>query len=183
MIKPRHFILTLASILSVIVFSTCKKYPEDPFISLRTIKMRMAAEWQIEKIEVNGENINYKYSDSLVPLNLTDFYFRFKFHLKDYGDRIPEIMFINKSSKNSHDAENTDVCGITFNLNPKTKFSIAGAPWTYVPQRDLISGNLLLKIWGAGKKWDIKRLYNKQMILEKNINGAIHRIYLKQTRS
>lgn len=172
-------------IITITCFTTCKKYPEDPFISLRTVKQRMTGEWQFEGLEINGEDVIYKYNDSLAPLSLNDFYFWFKFDLKNYGGggKIP-LLFVNKSTKNAHDAEDADVCGIGFVIQPKKskKFYITGS-WEYVVNKDPFSSKLIINLWGAGHDWNIKKLYKNKMVMQKEINGNTHRLYLKKIRS
>lgn len=183
--KPNYFLSIAVSVIFILCFTTCKKYPEDPFISLRTVKMRMEGEWQFEKIEINGEDVVYKYNDSLTPLRIDDFYFWFKFDLKNYGGGKTDILFVNKKTKNTHDAEDADVFGVGLAIHPKKlkQFWIANGAHPYVPQRDSFSSKILMNVWGAFQKWDIKRLYKKKMIMENEIDGSICRLYFKKTRS
>ena len=183
--KKTYILLFALSICLLIGYIGCKKYPEDPSISLLTMRTRMSGEWQFEKIEVNGEDIRYKYNDSLAPLTIDDFWFWFQFNITDYGSGKQNFMFINKQSKNEHDATNTDVCGIAFGVHPKKnkQIGIAQAPWKYIPHNDKIRSKILINILWRFQDWDIKRLYKKKMILESKINGIVYRLYFKQTRS
>jgi len=56
-----------------LLFSDCKKFPEDPFISLRTVRMRMQGEWMINKIQINGNDFTESYNDSLMNQQIPDF--------------------------------------------------------------------------------------------------------------
>ena len=183
--KKTYILLFTLSICLLIGYIGCRKYPEDPSISLLTMRTRMSGEWQFEKIEVNGEDIRYKYNDSLAPLTINDFWFWFQFKHTDFGSGKRNFMFINKQSKNEHDATNTDVCGIDFGVYPKKnkQFLIAGGPWDYIPHNDKIRSKILINIWGGFQKWDIMRLYKNKMIFEAEINGVVHRLYFIQTRS
>jgi hypothetical protein len=172
-------------VLSAMMFSTCKKYPEDDSISLMTVRTRMSGEWKFEKIEINNEDIKNQYNDSLAPLTIDDFWFWIQFRISDYGSGSRDFILINKQSKNKHDAKNTDVCGIDLQIYPKKnkQFSTGGGPWNYIPHNDKFSSKILLNIFGRFQTWDIKKLYNNKMILERNSNGVKYRLYLIQTRN
>lgn len=177
-------LLLLISLVAVL-FTTCKKYPEDDSISLLTMRSRMNGEWQIERIETNGEDIKYRYNDSLAPLTIDDFWFWIQFRISDYGSGSRDFIFINKQSKNKQDAKNTDVCGIDLQIYPKKnkQFSTGGGPWNYISHTDKFSSKILLNIIGRFQTWDIKKLYNNKMILERNTNGVKYRLYFIQTRN
>ncbi|MCA6437485.1 MAG: hypothetical protein IM600_10280 [Bacteroidetes bacterium] len=53
----------------LITHSNCRKFKEDPFISLKTVKTRMKGEWKVRKLELNGEDVIHKYNDSIAPKN------------------------------------------------------------------------------------------------------------------
>lgn len=68
----------LAMLLFVFVFESCKKGEDDPFLSLRSRKSRVAGEWQLKKglLTVHSEKAGastheiYEYADD--KLNYTD---------------------------------------------------------------------------------------------------------------
>lgn len=70
-----HIIPIVAFALTILLFTSCKKYEEGPALSLRSKKSRLANTWQRERKLVNG---------SEVALNTTDQSYRLT--LKKNGD-------------------------------------------------------------------------------------------------
>ena len=179
----------LRNILFLILLLTlcsCKKYPEDKFISFTTVKMRLQGEWQLEKIEVNGENIGYKYNDSLAPLIFKDFKFWFVFDWKfnSTSNETHNLFVINKSSKDKSKAiENVDVSGVEFSIFPKRdkKLKIASVN-NYIPINDFKSSKILLYLL-SDYLWQIRELYNKELIIEKTKNDLKYRLSFKKIRN
>ena len=64
----KYFFLVAVSLTMV----TCKKYPEDPFISLHTAKKCLTREWKIKKILVNGNDQTNFHNDSLLNKDFSD---------------------------------------------------------------------------------------------------------------
>jgi hypothetical protein len=148
--------------------------------------MRLQGEWQLEKIEVNGENIGYKYNDSLAPLTFKDFKFWFVFDYKlesTSGNKkqTADLLVINKSSKNCADAiDNVEVTG--FDIYPKKdKLMGFGIPKKAFPINDIISSLILKNILFV--YWEIMSLHNKQLIIERKISSGILRLCFKKTRN
>ncbi len=52
--KPLLLNLTKVLAISLILFTSCKKYPEGPVISLETRKARVANNWKVEKALEDG---------------------------------------------------------------------------------------------------------------------------------
>jgi hypothetical protein len=50
-------IIYALSILTGLQFASCGKYEEGPAFSLRTKTARLAGEWTIEKLTVDGEDL------------------------------------------------------------------------------------------------------------------------------
>ena len=183
--KKTYILLFTLSICLLIGYIGCRKYPEDPSISLLTMRTRMSGEWQFEKIEINGEDIRYKYNDSLAPLTINDFWFWIQFSVHDYGEFQRDFFFINKKSKKEWEADKTDVCGLSFANSPRKNKEIwfGGGAASYVPYIDKYSSRVFINIFGSFKKWKIKKLYKNKMILETEYDGVVHRLYFIQTRS
>ena len=74
----------------LIVFSSlflgCKKYPEDPFISLREPWKRIAGTWQITSYQINGIEHSHDFDSLLSQLTLTDCLIRFEYGMGTYGE-------------------------------------------------------------------------------------------------
>lgn len=174
---------------SCLLFTTCKKYPEDNCISLRTVKMRLEGEWQLEKIEINGENVGNKYNDSLMPLTFKDYRFWFQFGTK-IGNQKYNIFLINKSSKDASSAlDNIDVSGTRFSISPKKdKHLLIANSFDQIPIKDFKSNTVMLNLIGddilnGAVVWQIKKLYTKELIIEKEKKGNNYRIQFKKTRN
>lgn len=174
----------------VFALSTCKKYPEDEFISFRTVKMRLEGEWQLERIEINYENVGYKYNDSLAPLTFKDYKFWFDFNSK-IGNQRYQVLLINKSSKDEISAlQEVDVTGTSFDVFPKkgkSNLIISNNFDGILPIKDSKSSAVLLNLIAEnvskGFFWQIKKLYSKQLILEKSKNSIKYKVYLKKIRN
>lgn len=169
--------------------STCKKYPEDKFISFTTVKMRLEGEWQLESIEINDENVGYKYNDSLAPLTFKDYKFWFDFGSK-IGNQKYNLFLINKSSKDAKNSlENVDVSGTRFSISPKkNKELLIANSFDQISIKDAKSSEILLNLIGdnvfsGAVLWQIKKLYSKELILEKTKNSFKYRVSLKKIRN
>ncbi|MBI2721062.1 MAG: hypothetical protein HYX39_02690 [Bacteroidetes bacterium] len=77
--KIKHCILF---IVLGLVITTCKKFPEDPFISLDTVKGRLKGNWKFESILYNGNDITATYNDTLTPYFIKDRIAKFSFDRK-----------------------------------------------------------------------------------------------------
>ena len=59
----KKYALFFLFIFLACIFCTCKKYPEGPFISLKTKENRVDGTWEVEKYLVNGvDSVASKYS-------------------------------------------------------------------------------------------------------------------------
>jgi hypothetical protein len=71
--KKNIRIIPALFILTVLIFSSCKKYPDGPELSLRSKKARAAGEWSIDKVIENGSDVtgtfNSFYPDYLMILD------------------------------------------------------------------------------------------------------------------
>ena len=184
--NPIKTTLAIALGLMLIVsLSTCKKYPEDDF-AFRTVKQRLEGEWRIEKIEINGENVNYKYNDSL-PIPVTDFYFWFVYNKlapNPNKNETRNLFLINKSSKSYKDAyNNNDVSIGHFGDDDGTKKYLNN--WLDKNQtKDTVVANIykhLLESYTYKERYSIQSLYHKTLITQAVRNNNIYRIYFKKT--
>lgn len=188
----RELRLILILLLPLLFLTTCKKYPEDPFISLRTVKMRLEGEWQLERIEINGENVGYLYNDSLAPFTFKDFKFWFVF---DFAIETPvgtkketkDVLVINTSSRKKSDAtNNVDISGTPFYFFPekeKTFINVGTAGYLISTKEYKISTILFNLLTTYSWRWQIKTLYNKVFVIEKNKDNLNYRISFKKIRN
>ncbi len=53
----KYLKLSLLAIIGIVLsFSSCSKYEDGPWLSLRTKKARLAGTWKLDSYEVNGES-------------------------------------------------------------------------------------------------------------------------------
>jgi hypothetical protein len=183
--KKRNYILLFFLPLLVYFLSTCKKYPEDSSISLRTSRARLQGEWKIDRIEVNQEDVTYKYKDSL-PILITDYFFWFRCNYQ-YGSSSKEkenVFAINKSSKKVEEAmKKIDVGGVGFYLEDKrSQFGFDGGS-DRIPVKDSVAFKILFRnlIAPTCKVLRIKSLYKGKLIVERRELGKTVRIYFSKT--
>ncbi len=180
--KPFFKYLILLAFIALL--STCKKYPEDTFLSFTTSNHRLEGEWQIEKLEINGENVESKYNDSLAPLALKDYRFWFKFNQKIYSNlkETAPLFLINKSEKRiSIAADDTEVCGCNFALTTKKREIFIGTPpLYYIPGKDPIGFKIFSHVFSYYPLWEIRSLHNKVLIIEQTVNNVKQKIYFKK---
>lgn len=77
--KPHKAILFVALLGFLLLFITCKKYPEDHKISLQTAKKRLRAHpWYFSKLTINGADSTMTHLHNIIPnaTKLSDFYFK-----------------------------------------------------------------------------------------------------------
>lgn len=181
-----HITIILLSLLGF-VFTTCKKYPEDRGLQLKTVKDRIDGEWKIDRIEINDVDMTYQYNDSLQPMAITDFYFWFNFSLYFNNENV-DIIAINKSSKDARAAANeADVGAIDLYLENKKREIGFSSGFEKIPVKDPNSLRFLTQRVFNFKPlvraaWLIKSLTKKIMIIEKNVDNNKYRIYFRNTR-
>lgn len=186
MIQQKLYLLISIAIISF--FIGCKKYPDDPTISLRTVKQRLEAEWQITKIEINGDDATHLYNDSLAPYTLSTFYFWFIFDKLQPNPNKSDnrnVCIVNKSSKNYKDAYNNfdfAIGGITFDK----KYTLLGigiyhAKYNYDSTQVKIFQNLFHK-YTYQESIKIDRLYRKDLKIQFKKNNSIFKVYFKRTQ-
>lgn len=181
--KIKNFIIF---ILLGLLFSDCKKYPEDKFISIGTSKARLDGEWKINKIEINGENVIYKYNDSL-PIPITDyrFWFRFNWNFKSVPNKEYDLLVFNKSSKHVRPAiETADVSGVEFSLSKDkdNRLGVSNKFFPLIPIKDSISNKIFINLL-SDFSMQVRMLHNKKLIIQKETNNIKYRLYFLKTRT
>lgn len=180
----KYFFLVI--ILTALLFTACKKYPEDKF-AFRTVKARLEAEWQIEKIEINGSDVSNLYNDSLAPLSLNNFYFWFVYNKlapNPNKDDTRDLFLINKSSKSYKDAYNNNDVAIGYFGYDNKKESLT--TWLEKKQtKDTVLAKTfkqLLESYSYKENYYIQSLYHKTLITQRLKNNSTYRIYFKRTQ-
>ncbi len=182
-------LITIACIL-ITCFTTCKKYPEDKF-AFRTVKARLDAEWQIQNIEIDGTDAIGLYNDSLAPLKITDLYFWFVFDnliQNQNKEQTKNLLLVNTSSKSYKNAYNNNDFGITHFAventphGKKSALNLGGIrEFTYDEKKFQVLLHLL-NAFSYEETFFIKSLYHKTLIIQKEKNNHIYRIYFKRTQ-
>ena len=165
-------------ITTALLFTTCKKYPEDKFYSWRTAKQRLEGEWKITSVLINGDDAAYKYNDSL-PIPITEYYLWIKSKTLLVIESNRNLFLINKSSKSFTEAKDADVFGTKLSFESEKK-QISVSNRTEKPIKDSISCLVFKNMFK--NYWDIKKLHRKEMILEKTVNNNNYRLTLKNIR-
>ncbi len=185
--RKNNFISLLLLISFVaVLFTTCKKYPEDEFISLRTVKQRLEAEWQIQKIEINGNDVTYMYNDSLSQS--IDSY-RLWIDLNVPTDNNPNhnnnYVYLNKSSKPKSEASDVDISVLAIVYQPKKekKIWLGKIPLVNFPIKEANEANVFIRTIGNFQMWDLRKLYKSEMIWSINYVSLSKKIFFKKTRN
>ncbi len=165
-------------ITTALLFTTCKKYPEDKFYSWRTAKQRLEGEWKITSVLINGDDAAYKYNDSL-PIPITDYYLWIKAKTVLVIESDRNLFLINKSSKDFISAKDVDVFGTKLSFDQEKK-QITVSNKIEKPIKDSVSTLIFKNMFK--NYWDIKKLHHKEMILEKTVNNFTYRLSLKNIR-
>ena len=186
--KIVYISLVVVSVILTLLFSACKKYPEDDLVSLRTIRQRMEAEWQIKKIEINGSDVTYMYNDSLSQsIDSYRLWFDFNSATDDNPDHNKDFMYINKSSKSKKDAKDADICVLDLGGDQRRfkMLLISSVSRTIFPVKDSSEFKVftrLLSQFQKGQLWEIRKLYKTEMIWSINNGTLSKKIVFKKTR-
>jgi hypothetical protein len=184
--KKNNFIFLLLLIsLVALLFTTCKKYPEDEFISLRTIRQRMEAEWQIKKIEINGSDVTYMYNDSLSQsIDSYRLWFDLNVQIQENNNTKTDYVYINKSSKSKNDGSDADVSVVSLGYEPKKnkKIWLTGGSNSHFLVKDSVESKFFIRFIGNWQRWDIRKLYTTEMIWSINNGSLSKKIVFKKTR-
>jgi hypothetical protein len=184
--KKNNFIsLVLLISLVALLFSTCKKYPEDEFISLRTVKQRLEAEWQIQKIEINGNDVTHMYNDSLSQsIDSYRLWIDLNVKIDPNSKATDSYMYFNKCSKSKNDASDADISVIGVGYFPRKdkKIWLGSFPKKMFPVKDATESALFIRTLGDFQMWDLRKLYKSEMIWMLNTGIVTKKIIFKKTR-
>ena len=75
----RKLIFYIVFLFIIVSLFTCKKYSQDPSISIHTTKGRLQGDWTIKSIKVNDLDVTSQYSDSLGLSNIKDLKVKFRY--------------------------------------------------------------------------------------------------------
>lgn len=134
------------------VFSTCKKYPEGPFISFKTREHRVAGTWSVEKYFVNGVDS----TASKYPPGCT-------------------ISFFAKASIGGHRSVYTR-CEKSNGFWDFNKDCESIMVWQNSP---IVKSSFFLEVVGK-TEWKILKLRYKEMHLQTEVNSNRYEMYLNR---
>jgi hypothetical protein len=143
-----------------VLFTQCKKYPEDNFISLKTSERRLTKyKWKIETIKYEGQIVNDQYNDSLVLGELEDLEFQFSGG-DSYGESTCNIRYSQNSGFHLYTTYTID-----------KKYELLGL-LDFKNSRDSIQQNeeSILNRLFCTKVWSVLKLYRKEFKI-KNIRN------------
>ncbi len=185
--RKNNFISLLLLIsLATMVFTTCKKYPEDEFISLRTMVNRLEGEWQIEKIEMNGNDATYMYNDSLSQsIDSYRLWFDLDVKIDPKSKATASYVYLNKCSKSKNDASDADVSVLGLVTDPRKdkKIWLGKIPLVNFPIKEANEANIFIRTIGNFQMWDLRKLYKSEMIWSINNGSLSKKIVFKKIRN
>src|ERR1700741_2068351 len=150
MIKPNYILIIILSGF-LILTNSCKKYPEDPFYSLRSSEKRLTGKWIITKIVKDGSAITSQYNDTLYPYAYDSFVFYFKF---DDPDRHP---------KADVSVNNNTIFNMGFGIDPKLSSMGMYPPNESPIISDTTAYEKLTRL--LFYRWKVRELYRKDLHL------------------
>jgi hypothetical protein len=158
----RYFYILLF-ILFGLFFTECKKYPEDPFISLKTAKYRLTKHhWKVKEILYDGVNVNQPLNDSLQLGEIENFELNISYL---NSEKIGKIRYSYNGD------ENLFVCFSDWGFaDKKTRLSIKeiqGNGNSIANNEIKIIDNLF------SYSWTITKLYGNDLIIKNNKNYEI----------
>jgi hypothetical protein len=146
-----------------VLFTQCKKYPEDNFISLKTSERRLTKyKWKIETIKYEGQVVNDQYNDSLVLGELKDLEFEFS-GANGYDESIYNIRYTQNSNFHTY--------GHYIIMKKYESFSFHDHNTTYDSiklKEESVLNNLF-----CTKTWSILKLYRKEFKIKNFRNYVI----------
>lgn len=147
--------LLVFAFASLLLLTTCKKYEDGPWLSLRTAEKRICGEWTIENYYENGTDLTSDFEKSLIYCS------RYEFINEELSATVP----FNTVASGCKRADGT---GWWYLTNENKNLS-----WTMglvdVPQHPL----------EMNSNWAILRLTNKEFWISTTFNGTEYEIHLK----
>ena len=150
--------LIVSVVLCCLFFTTCKRYPDGPIFSLRTVNNRLLGTYELEKYIVNGID-----STGLLPpcknlqslkYGLTDGHYCYEFKPDEYLDGLDG----NGGFLLSNDRKQID---IDYTVCPSCK--------------NTIHQSTLNNYW-----WEIRKLTIKEFWIKKVQDGVTYELHLKK---
>lgn len=141
--------------IGLFLLSTCKKFPEDSFLSIDTVKGRLKGTWKIESIKLKG--VDYTLWDSL-NIGFDQLNVNFSFDRVSGHDKVNDIIF-------SEDCSQCSSLGMLYFLVDLSRFS-------YKKKSTILfrlNGGSTVLTRMFSQSMLIRKLYRKKLILKNDI--------------
>lgn len=174
--KILYFVLLLFFIMA-----SCKKYPEDNFISLRRPMKRVVGDWKIKDYQFNSTSIVDQLNTMLKKYDVTST------NLKIIGDKNSDsdvgryVIITEKGTKSgefpiSNEEKNIFRFEDTYFLHPQPVYN-----FNFIDSLQILMFLTPLSYRGAAYcKWEIKKLYSNKMNLQLKTDSGNYEIYFEK---
>lgn len=170
--KPYLLFIFIACLTITLCFTTCKKYPEDNFYSLKNPEKRVVGSWELIEYNFNGSSIISALNDKLKTFDIKELGL---IVTAKQGKVLQKYYFTPAKIGNG----NTDP------LLDNSKFAFTGRNTNKFA--DSVQNLLFLtpqSFKGNGyTKWDIRNLYKNKMHLQLNTDSGNYDIYFEKIRN
>ncbi|HRG02505.1 MAG TPA: hypothetical protein PKZ75_15435 [Bacteroidia bacterium] len=166
--KPYLLFIFIACLTITLCFTTCKKYPEDNFYSLKNPEKRAIGTWSIIEYNYNGNSVIYEINNILQTFDIRDL----------------KLIFKGRNGKNSpyYYFSPINMGTVKEPLVDKTKFRFEAGANTALG--DLIKKNVFLTPLNSKgtnyTNWDIRNLYKDKMHLQLKTDSGNYDIYFEK---
>jgi hypothetical protein len=175
--KKNYFLLALLAI--AITFGSCGKYEDGPNISLRTKKARVAGNWKVVKVTINGINPFEETYSSLYPtscgndLLFTSTTSRINF---TWNFSKEETYTYNYSTQlvSLNNAATYTNCVLTYQTYSEPGSGLG--QWAFANDKE----ELAITEGSETTNYKIIKLKNKEMHLRNTIDGEVTELYFEQ---
>ena len=174
MIAKNSYLFIFIVCLSItFCFTTCKKYPEDKFYSLKRPEKRVIGNWKIKEYNFNGNSI-------IGELNIK---------LKTFDLRNLGLIIVGKDGKNEGYCIFSPYSTSSFQSFPIYKSERSLFHFSYNNYANIDLGDSIKKLAflsplsfkGANyTKWDIRNLYKNKMHLQLKTDSGNYDIYFEK---
>ncbi len=184
--KFKHTLLFVFSIVAVVtLFDSCRKGPEDPWLTFRSRKARMVGDWIAKDYKINGRDMlididrdTSKQVPPCVPAStINDYYryttithnFEYRFNFLQNGDFNSTFRYFDNYNI-VHDIDSSDACK-NANYNTDDSTTVNTGTWEFGGGVGAARNKEQLVIIDPfnnfSTTWDIVQLKNKEVKLKR----------------
>jgi hypothetical protein len=151
-------------------FTTCKKYPDGPKFSLRSVQHRLTGTYELDKFIVNGIDS----TDLLPPCNIV--------RSLNYTNSDGHYYFLFK------DGSDNNLVGLDFQgdyalINNKRDIHITYGDGSNYGGVFTSGRNILEPAKGGGDKWEIRKLTNEDFWIKATFFNSTYEVHLRKIHS